>query len=251
MDYLSTAMLHEDENLCFLCWFPSGVSSNKVAKKIAEERGEILDIRQMSSSMEEAFGWMLYLYVDFERPYVVDFRTVKNKTRKCGWSGGINHNVAWEIWIWRALPGWANLTRGSAAPLKTFFRALGSGWELGNRKVPINVSEFEKWWNNIISHENLPVDNWKSLIHIPDRLTDYRRLFDVLYHPITRDWFIRVPWLTLYQQSEGALLSWIEKQKNESKSWTEMASHREISFLGKKIPIVPPLELSSWLQRVR
>jgi hypothetical protein len=88
-------------------------------------------------------------------------------------------------------------------------------------------------------------------MHIPDSISDHRRLLDVLYHPVTRQWFSRVPWLTIYQQSEGDLLGWIERQKTEHELWTSMATPREISFLGKKIPVIPPLELANWLQRAR
>lgn len=251
MDYSSTSNLHTDENLCFLCWFPSGIFPNEDAKRVIGERGEILDVIRMTSTVAEAYGWMLYLYTDFSRPYVVDFRTVKNKSRKCGWVGNPTARFSWEIWVWRANPGWASLTRGSAAPLKTFLRALGAGWQLKEREVPMESDYFADWWQDIVEGEKLPVDKWKSVMHIPDSLVDHRRLLDVLYHSVTRQWFTRVPWLTLYVQAEGHLLGWIERQKTEHESWTGMATPREISFLGKKIPVIPPLELSSWLERAR
>lgn len=203
-----------DPDVCFLFWFPIS-QVREVARRFLSERGQILKEFCIPSTISESYGWMLYLYADLARPYVVDYRTVRNKSRKCGWI--TQNKTNWYIWIWKGNPGWADYARGSSAPLKTFLRALGSGWTLSPEiTIPNSPIEFSSWWTNLSARQGLTLEKWKSLLHIPDNLHDHPRITALLLHKGTGDWFRKTNWLQIYEHQEPQLLQWLKQVENET-----------------------------------
>lgn len=219
-----------DENICILFWFP-GATMREEARKFLEVRGEILKEFRVPSSQQDVYGWMLYLYADMERPYVVDLRTVRNKSRKCGWGDG---RPWWYIWVWRGRDGWAEKARGSSAPLKTFLRALGSGWMWSpGTEIPESPDEFSLWWGNLSARLGLTLEKWKSVLHIPDSMRDHPRIFALLFHRGTGDWFRRINWKEIYEKKETGLLKWLgdQKVKREEDIREEWGNREKIYFI--------------------
>lgn len=225
-----------DPDVCFLFWFPAA-QVREEARKFLEDRGKVLKEFRVPASQRDVYGWMLYLYADYERPYVVDLRTVRNKSRKCGWVDG---KQWWYIWVWKGNPGWADAARGSSAPLKTFLRALGSGWMWQpGTEIPKTPVEFSLWWGNLSARLGLTLEKWKSVLHIPDSMRDHPRIVALLFHPSTGQWFRKIDWKELYETREVGLLRWLGEQKNIKED-----SIQENWKVGDKIYFI-----SQWLSK--
>lgn len=230
-----------DPDVCFLFWFPAAYVREE-ARQFLDSRGVLLKELRIPVSERDVYGWMLYLYADKERPYVVDLRTVRNKARKCGWKD--SQKRFWYIWIWKGQRGWAETARGSSAPLKTFLRALGAGWKWSEgTEIPDDPEVFRRWWGNYSARLGLTLEKWKSVLHIPDSLADHPRIGALLFHRGTGDWFRGQDWVRVYREQEGEVLRWLGSRRNEEDESVEGGWVRrgDVYFLCKWFAPEPPI----------